>query len=285
MGKRPHVTIGGGKQGEDPRRRMNNESRDKARISAMTPAGATFALRFDRKIFCNSLGSVLREERLRAGVSQDELSGLAEIDRTTPSHIERGLGVPSLDMLLRISIAINVDPIYILVKAYKTYCRIAGIPIPKSTSLQLAAYSEIEKAHDLQARVISKPVSLRYAVLPQKLRDPLLAFDILEASLKGESFSQCAKRFGVTLAWCGQLSRKGAAMLISGAYAIERSMPPHDWTRNRDRVAHREFWLELIKKTRKTMADTGGVATHRSGATLKSAKPGMALRPPLPRSR
>ena len=287
MSKQSQVRVENGKQGGDLRKRVNNEARHKARIGtiAATPE-PTVAPGFDRKSLCNALGSVLREERLRAGLSQDELTRLAKINRTTASQFERGLSEPSLGMLLRISIAINVDPIYILIKSYKTYCRTAGVSIPKATNSQLAAYLEIEKAHDLQARVFSKPVSLRNSVLPKKLRDPLLALDILEASIKGESFPQCAKRFGVTPAWCSQLSRKGAEILISGGFAIEGSMPPYDWTRNSVRIAHKKFWMESISKARRTVAtDAGGVAMYRFGAMSKSAKHEVALKPPLSRSR
>jgi hypothetical protein len=75
-------------------------------------------------------------------------------------------------------------------------------------------------------------------------------------------------------------------MLISSDCAIEGSMPPDDWTRNRDRVAHGAFWMELIGKARKlSSADADGVAMSRSRATSKTAKREMASRPACIRSR
>ena len=49
------------------------------------------------------LGERIREARGRLGISQEELAFRAEIDRTYVSQIERGIGNPSLLVMLRLS--------------------------------------------------------------------------------------------------------------------------------------------------------------------------------------
>lgn len=49
------------------------------------------------------LGERIRAARQRLGISQEELAFRAEIDRTYVSQIERGIGNPSLLVMLRLS--------------------------------------------------------------------------------------------------------------------------------------------------------------------------------------
>ncbi len=54
------------------------------------------------------VGSVIAEYRKKKGLSQEVLSGLADIGRTHLSAIERGERKPTLETLYRISTALNV---------------------------------------------------------------------------------------------------------------------------------------------------------------------------------
>ncbi|MCM1533264.1 MAG: helix-turn-helix domain-containing protein [Corallococcus sp.] len=54
------------------------------------------------------VGEVIAEMRNKKGMSQEALSGLADIGRTHLSAIERGERKPTLETLYRISIALNV---------------------------------------------------------------------------------------------------------------------------------------------------------------------------------
>lgn len=54
------------------------------------------------------VGEVVAEFRRKKGVSQEVLSGLADIGRTHLSAIERGERKPTLETLYRISCALNV---------------------------------------------------------------------------------------------------------------------------------------------------------------------------------
>ncbi len=50
-----------------------------------------------------------RSLRARVGISQEELASRANIDRTYASQIERGVANPSLEVLVRIAEALNVE--------------------------------------------------------------------------------------------------------------------------------------------------------------------------------
>lgn len=56
------------------------------------------------------VGERIRAERHRHGVSQMELAELASMHFTSLGKIERGEANPSLVTLVRISVALNVDP-------------------------------------------------------------------------------------------------------------------------------------------------------------------------------
>lgn len=55
------------------------------------------------------VGSVIQEFRLRKGVSQETLSGFADIGRTHLSAIERGERKPTLETFYRICCALNLS--------------------------------------------------------------------------------------------------------------------------------------------------------------------------------
>ena len=62
------------------------------------------------------VGRVLAEYRERKGLTQDVLSGLAGLDRTHYSKLERGLRSPTLDTLFKIGQALDSPP-HVIVKA------------------------------------------------------------------------------------------------------------------------------------------------------------------------
>ena len=56
------------------------------------------------------IGKVIRALRRSRGMSQEVLSGLADLDRTHYSKIERGLRSPTIDTLFKIAHALDVPP-------------------------------------------------------------------------------------------------------------------------------------------------------------------------------
>lgn len=60
------------------------------------------------------VGRVLTEYRERKRLTQEVLSGLAGLDRTHYSKLERGLRTPSLDTLFKIGQALDIPPHVIL---------------------------------------------------------------------------------------------------------------------------------------------------------------------------
>lgn len=63
-----------------------------------------------------TVGNVIAEFRKNKGISQEVLSGLADIGRTHLSAIERGERKPTLETLYRISTALDVNMSDIVIK-------------------------------------------------------------------------------------------------------------------------------------------------------------------------
>lgn len=61
------------------------------------------------------VGNVFKTARIHAGMTQEVLSGLAGIDRTHYSKIERGLRTPTIETLFKIADALNMKP-HMLIK-------------------------------------------------------------------------------------------------------------------------------------------------------------------------
>jgi transcriptional regulator with XRE-family HTH domain len=56
-----------------------------------------------------AFGRVLREARREKGLSQEDLAGDAEFDRTYPSLLERGLRTPTLTVLFQLAKVLEVS--------------------------------------------------------------------------------------------------------------------------------------------------------------------------------
>jgi len=56
-----------------------------------------------------AFGRVLREARRQKGLSQEELAGHAEFDRTYPSLLERGLRTPTLTVLFQLAKVLEIS--------------------------------------------------------------------------------------------------------------------------------------------------------------------------------
>jgi transcriptional regulator with XRE-family HTH domain len=63
-----------------------------------------------RHQLARAFGAVLKAARKQAGMSQEDLSHSADIDRTTSSLYERGLRSPTLTVLFEIAEALEVQP-------------------------------------------------------------------------------------------------------------------------------------------------------------------------------
>lgn len=56
------------------------------------------------------IGNIIRNFRTSKGLSQEVLSGLAGLDRTHYSKIERGLRSPTIDTFFKIAHALDIPP-------------------------------------------------------------------------------------------------------------------------------------------------------------------------------
>jgi transcriptional regulator with XRE-family HTH domain len=66
--------------------------------------------RSERERVAVAFGAVLRFKRNELGMSQEQLADQADLDRTYPSLIERGLRQPTITVLIKISAALNLTP-------------------------------------------------------------------------------------------------------------------------------------------------------------------------------
>jgi transcriptional regulator with XRE-family HTH domain len=57
-----------------------------------------------------SIGTKIAQERTRQKLSQEDLAGLVEMDRSFLSYIENGRKNFSVDMLLKISKLLKIEP-------------------------------------------------------------------------------------------------------------------------------------------------------------------------------
>ena len=62
------------------------------------------------------IGKVIRKCRMEKGMTQEVLSGLADLDRTHYSKIERGLRSPTIDTLFKIASALDVPPHQLMIE-------------------------------------------------------------------------------------------------------------------------------------------------------------------------
>jgi transcriptional regulator with XRE-family HTH domain len=79
---------------------------EKRRPSAGRPKGTTS---FDPKPAV-AFGNAVRERRLLVGVSQEELSSLAQVERSHMGKIERGEHMPNFVLILKLANALEVTP-------------------------------------------------------------------------------------------------------------------------------------------------------------------------------
>ena len=63
-----------------------------------------------RKDAARAFGQALRAARMARGFSQEQLAEGAELDRTYPSLLERGLRSPTLLMVIEIANALGIEP-------------------------------------------------------------------------------------------------------------------------------------------------------------------------------
>lgn len=71
---------------------------------------------FEPMLDAKIVGEVIAEIRKRKGLSQEVVSGLADIGRTHLSAIEHGERKPTLETLYRISLALNVKMSTIIIE-------------------------------------------------------------------------------------------------------------------------------------------------------------------------
>ncbi len=72
------------------------------------------------QIVSREVAQLLRRERLRRGMSMTQLAERSGLSRQMISYIEQGMRNPTLDTLLRITNALNIDLSKLIKRASKT---------------------------------------------------------------------------------------------------------------------------------------------------------------------
>jgi len=76
----------------------------------------------------NVIGQTIKKLRENKGLTQEVLSGLAGLDRTHYSKIERGLRSPTLETLFKIAEALDIAPHEIILEIEKIWIPQNDIP-------------------------------------------------------------------------------------------------------------------------------------------------------------
>jgi transcriptional regulator with XRE-family HTH domain len=69
---------------------------------------------------CSQVAHLLKEERVKGGLSLSLVAQKAGLSRQTVSFVEQELRIPTLDTLLRITMAMGIDLEEIIAKARKS---------------------------------------------------------------------------------------------------------------------------------------------------------------------
>ena len=67
------------------------------------------------------IGSIIQKHREKKGLSQEVVSGLADIGRTHLSAIERGLRKPTLETFFKIAEAMSISPAELMKEIEKSH--------------------------------------------------------------------------------------------------------------------------------------------------------------------
>lgn len=68
---------------------------------------------------CAGVAAILREERIARDLSLTRVAESAGLSRQMVSYVERGLRIPTLDTLLRISRVLEVDAADVIARAQR----------------------------------------------------------------------------------------------------------------------------------------------------------------------
>jgi len=88
------------------------------------------------KAVARAIGRVLREARDARGLSQEALAAEAELSRTYPSLLERGLREPTLEVFFRLSAAVHRRPAALLEATLTELARIHPLPAALRTPVE-----------------------------------------------------------------------------------------------------------------------------------------------------
>ncbi len=72
---------------------------------------------FQSKALCDAMAGLLKEKRLKAGLSMTDVAESSGLARQMVGFVEKGARVPSLDTLAKLAIALKMNPSELLEEA------------------------------------------------------------------------------------------------------------------------------------------------------------------------
>ncbi len=217
-----------------------------------------------------SLGVVVTGLRVSVGLTPVEASLKAGFHANYWSALERGEYNPQLLSLYRVAFAvapagtIREVMVGLVAETVAQYQRAIGRPLlPKPVG------------HVMWLESTTRPPvagTLRFnRKWLHKLENPLQGLRILELTLNGYTYPQCAQELGISRGYCHQLALCAIATLLQPQYLQGHRIPLHDWTLQRKRLPYRERWLGLIEHARQMLSAGAAGAALLEGLQASGA--------------
>ncbi len=217
-----------------------------------------------------ALGVAVKDLRVSVGLTPVEASLKGGFHAAYWSALERGEYNPQLLSLCRVAFAvapagsIREVMVGLVAETVAKYQMAIGRPLlPKPVGDVVWLESATEPPVAGTLRFNRKWL--------HKLENPLRGLRVLELTLNGNTYPQCAQELRISRGYCHQLALCAIATLLQPQYLQGYRIPVHDWTLQRKRLPYRKGWLRLIEHVRQILAaGTAGTAmpegTQGSGA-------------------
>lgn len=230
---------------------MSNSEAQNSTGTALRPGESSIDI--DHHELKKALGGVVKELRVSASLTPVEASLKAGFHAYYWSALERGEYNPQLLRLHRVAFAVahsgNIREMMVslVAKTVARYQAAMGRPIlPKPVCRAMWLESATKPAV-----VGTLRFNRRWL---HKLENPIRGLRLLELTLNGKNYSECARELGISRGYCNQLVLCTIATLLQPRYLQGHGIPVHDWTLQRKRLPYRECWLGLIDHARRILS-------------------------------
>ena len=103
------------------------------------------------------IGSRVREERLKRGLSQEELGKLIGVSKVAISHYERGIEQPKINNLRKLIEILEITPNYILGNDIDIICESDEVYHLRISKLELEILKQLREHQKLYNKLCDEP--------------------------------------------------------------------------------------------------------------------------------